>query len=331
MRILPELYDPPFRVTRASHVELRVRDLAAARAFYVDCLGFVVSDETSEVLYLRGLEEIAHHSLVLRRGDASVAQRVGFRCLTEEDLDRAKFYFDQEGLPTAWVEVAHQGRGFQALDPSGVPLEFCARMQTRPRLIGDFAAYRGGCPLRLDHFQLFTPDVARAYAFYTGMGFRLSDYIVEDGTLIATFMQRKGNPHDVVFLRAPGPQLHHIAYTVPGNEVLLGIGDRLAQGGLFHAVEWGPNRHWGPGWARSLYLRDPEGHRIEFFLNHYQCIDIDETPVGWTLAELKARPGWGAPPPRSWLLEAKSFVDMDLKEPDEMLLGGRMPFELVAE
>ncbi len=30
---------PPFHIVRVSHVELGVRDLAAARAFYVDCLG----------------------------------------------------------------------------------------------------------------------------------------------------------------------------------------------------------------------------------------------------------------------------------------------------
>ncbi len=30
---------PPFHIVRMSHVELGVRDLAAARAFYVDCLG----------------------------------------------------------------------------------------------------------------------------------------------------------------------------------------------------------------------------------------------------------------------------------------------------
>jgi catechol 2,3-dioxygenase len=48
---------PPFRVVRVSHVELGVRDLAAARAFYVDCLGLLVTEATADALYLRGLEE----------------------------------------------------------------------------------------------------------------------------------------------------------------------------------------------------------------------------------------------------------------------------------
>ena len=36
------------QITRASHVVLRVRDLAKSRAFYVDTLGFVVSDEDND-------------------------------------------------------------------------------------------------------------------------------------------------------------------------------------------------------------------------------------------------------------------------------------------
>jgi hypothetical protein len=59
---LPEVvYKPRFAITRASHVVIRVRDLQASRAFYVDLLGFVVSDERRDVIWLRGLEEGCHH------------------------------------------------------------------------------------------------------------------------------------------------------------------------------------------------------------------------------------------------------------------------------
>ncbi len=61
---------PPFDIVRFAHLELVVTDLAAAREFYVDLLGLVVSEETEDALYLRGYEERLHHSLVLRRGPA---------------------------------------------------------------------------------------------------------------------------------------------------------------------------------------------------------------------------------------------------------------------
>ena len=51
------LYPPPFNITRASHAVLTAKDLGASRAFYVDALGFVVSDEDRDTINLRGLEE----------------------------------------------------------------------------------------------------------------------------------------------------------------------------------------------------------------------------------------------------------------------------------
>ncbi|HEY2136431.1 MAG TPA: VOC family protein, partial [Xanthobacteraceae bacterium] len=73
MPIRPPILSPPFRIVRASHVELGVRDLARARAFYVDCLGLLATDETAEALYLRGVEERNHHSVVLRRAHEPAA------------------------------------------------------------------------------------------------------------------------------------------------------------------------------------------------------------------------------------------------------------------
>ncbi|PZN01104.1 MAG: 3,4-dihydroxyphenylacetate 2,3-dioxygenase, partial [Bacillota bacterium] len=62
---------PPFDIVRAAHAELLVSDLEASRHFYVDLLGFVVTEETPGALYLRGYEEQVHHSLVLRQLPAS--------------------------------------------------------------------------------------------------------------------------------------------------------------------------------------------------------------------------------------------------------------------
>ena len=68
------MLDPPFNIVRASYVDLGVRDLAAARAFYVDCLGYLVSDESEDALHLRALEERNHHSVVLQRADEPTAR-----------------------------------------------------------------------------------------------------------------------------------------------------------------------------------------------------------------------------------------------------------------
>ena len=77
--LLPTNERAPFNFTRASHVVLQVKDLALSRAFYVDTLGFVVSDETANTIYLRGLEEACHHSLVLEKADQASCRFVGLK------------------------------------------------------------------------------------------------------------------------------------------------------------------------------------------------------------------------------------------------------------
>src|SRR3974390_2309478 len=138
-------------MTRASHAVLTVKDLGASRAFYVDAIGLVVSDETKDALYLRGVEEAAHHSLVFKRTDAApVCERVGLRVYTEEDLEKAKAYFAKAQLPAEWVEVPHQGRTLHVSDAVGTPLELCATMDPTPRLTVPFDKHKGVAPQRID-------------------------------------------------------------------------------------------------------------------------------------------------------------------------------------
>src|SRR5271163_3371883 len=97
-------FTPSFNITRASHVVLTVADLGASRAFYVDALGLIVTEQTPDTLYLRGLAEVCHHSMVIKKTTgAPSCERVGLRVFTEEDLERAKFYFEKLGLCANWA------------------------------------------------------------------------------------------------------------------------------------------------------------------------------------------------------------------------------------
>ena len=177
MPMPPAVYDPPFRITRASHVVLGVRDLAASRAFYTQIAGLVVTAETSDALYLRGIEEACHHSLVLRKSPDAVCSRIGMRVLTEADLERARATFEEAGCAVAWADVPFQGRTLHVTDPVGVPLELCARMPAEPRMLTKFSSWRGAAAQRIDHYQLLTPHVSKACAFYMSLGFKLTEYI----------------------------------------------------------------------------------------------------------------------------------------------------------
>jgi catechol 2,3-dioxygenase len=317
-------YNPPFNITRASHSVLHVKDLAKSRAFYVDLIGLIVSDEDKDTIYLRGIAEACHHSLVLKRADTPKSECVGMRCFTEEDLEKAKSYFEKASLPAQWVERPYQGKTLHVSDPGGVPLEFCATMTTKPRLLLDFSHHRGAVPQRIDHFQILVPDVRKHLEFYMGLGFRLSEYIAPDASEdpIFVFLQRKGNPHDIVFAPGKGPRLHHAAFSIPESYHFFYVCDLASEMGFADNIEYGPGRH-GPGLALFVYMRDPDGHRIELFNTHYQCMDIEDEPVRWD-ASVASKRRWQLPARAKWFNEASPFVGVEPKEP----AGGRAPMTL---
>ena len=310
MTLLPSTdFDHPFNITRASHVELLVADLERSLSFYTRVIGLVVTEEDDGVAYLRGMEESCHHSLVLRAStEPAGCARLGFRVFTDDELERLAAYLDGAGLAPVWVDVPHQGRTLHVSDPAGVPLEFCARMPVRPRLLTRFHSYQGGGGLRLDHFQLHVPDVRALCAFYTDAGFRISEYVTpDDRALVAVFLQRKGNPHDIVLFEGPGPRFHHVAFTTPDVHRLTLACDVAGELGYGRRVERGPGRH-GPGHALYVYMRDPDGHRVELFTTHYQTLDIDDAPVRWDARDPEFGMPWGLPAQRSWHVEASGFV-----------------------
>jgi catechol 2,3-dioxygenase len=290
-------------------VVLTVKDLEASRLFYTEVIGLIVTEQTSDTLYLRGVEEACHHSLVLHRSaDAPTCLRIGMRVLRDRDLDALKAYFETKGCPTQWANVPHQGRTLHATDVAGTPLEFCATMPVVPRALTQFHLHRGGSAARIDHYQILVPDVRKATAFYMAAGFWLSEYIApSSGEILGVFLQRKGNPHDIVFFKEAGPRLHHAAFTAPETYNILHACDVAGTLGFGAGVERGPGRH-GPGHALYVYFRDPDGHRVELFNTHYQAMDIEVVPVRWDPADGKHMTPWGLPAQKKWFTQATPFA-----------------------
>jgi catechol 2,3-dioxygenase len=317
MPIRKPVNNPPFNVVRVSHVQYGVRDLGAARAFYVDCLGLIVSAQTPDALYLRGLEERNHHSIILCRDTQAQAQALGFKLASEEDLDRAAFWFARKGLPTAFPEMPHQGRTLRTQDGIGMPLEFYVQMEQAPRMLQNYAAYTGARIQRIDHVNCFTPDVQASHDFYAEIGFRTTEYTETDDAdarLWAVWMHRKGNLHDIAFTNGRGPRLHHIGVWNTGPLDILHACDLMATSGHLANMERGPGRH-GIGNAFFLYIRDPDGHRIELFSSDYLTVDPDFEPLRWTLNDPQRQTLWGHPAPKSWFEQGSTFPDVAVRDP----------------
>jgi catechol 2,3-dioxygenase len=306
---------PDFNVVRLSHVELVVTDLAKSRTFYADTLGLQVTGEDAGHIYLRAMEERGHHCVILTKGDKPVVRVLGFKVYAEQDLDKAKVWFESRGRKTEWVTRPHQSRTLLTSDPHGIPLEFYASMEKLKPIHQQYKLYRGVKPLRIDHFNCFTESVDASVAFYNEMGFRVTEYTEDEESkkLWAAWMHRKGGVHDMAFTNGKGPRLHHVAFWVPTPLNIIDLLDLMSTTGYLANIERGPGRH-GISNAFFLYIRDPDGHRIEIYCSDYLTVDPDLDPIKWDLKDPQRQTLWGAPAPKSWFEEGSLFEGLEPRD-----------------
>jgi catechol 2,3-dioxygenase len=313
--VRPPRFQPPFNVVRVAYTGFHVTDLARSKAFWVDALGYILTEETEDTLYLRALEERNHHSVVLHQAPAPEATAIGFKVFSEEDLDLAAGYFRQQGIPCRFIEKPVQGRTLFTTDPVGTPVEFFFKMDQVPSMLREYGAYRGARIQRIDHVNVFTPDVQASYDFFNDLGFRTTEYAAEDGTdqIWSVWLQRKGNVHDLAFTNGRGPRFHHIGVWVSAVTDIIHMCDVLSTTGWLASMERGPGRH-GLSNAFFLYLRDPDGHRIELYTSDYLTVDPDHEPTRWELRHPQRQTLWGAPAPRSWFEQGSLFPGQPVRD-----------------
>lgn len=305
---------PPFDIMRSAYVELRVSDLEASVHFYSDLLGLAITDRTDDAVYLRGWEEQLHHSLVLRAGPVAGTERLSFRVRREEDLDAIQADFESRGCVTRWVDGDHpgMGRALRVWDAFGFPLEFFYEMSRLKGQLRRYDLHRGAPIMRLDHFNLHSPYVEEGMRQWMSLGFRCTEYVSTDGDedekVTGAWLMRKPTVHDVAFTAGRGPRLHHTGLATADALGVLRACDQLAAAGAAHAIERGPGRH-GISNAFFVYLRDPDGHRIELYTGDYYTGDPDLPPYRWSVADPTCRSFYGTPAPDSWYDESSVVLD----------------------
>ena len=128
------------------------------------------------------------------------------------------------------------------------------------------------------------------------------------------WLHRKGNVHDLAFTNGRGPRLHHIGVWTASALDILHICDVMATSGYLANMERGPGRH-GISNAFFLYVRDPDGHRVELFTSDYLTVDPDHEPIRWTLDHPQRQTLWGHAAPKSWFEEGSPFRGVPVREP----------------
>ena len=289
-------------ILRCASMEIVVTDLAKSREFYVDTLGLVVTEEDDNTIYLRTYDEFIHHNLILRQGDIPAVAAFSYRVRSPKDLDLAEEFYKARGCEVRRNKdgfVKGKGDSVRVQDPLGFPYEFFYDVDHVQRLAWSYDAHIPGALVRLDHFNQITPDVPKAVDYMTDLGFRTTEDIRdEEGTVYAAWMRRKPTVHDTAMTGGDGPRMHHIAFATHEKHNIIAICDKLGALRQSDAIERGPGRH-GVSNAYYLYLRDPDGHRVEIYTQDYYTGDPDNPVISWDVHDNQRRDWWE--PPSSYL------------------------------
>ncbi len=301
-------------ILRLAHVVIAVDDLAAAREFYVDLLGFVEHRSDHDALYLRGVEEFDTWSLgIVERASAGLLHSA-FRVSEPGDLDRLEELHERLRAKHLRLPAGTEpgvGETLRVLTPEGHVVEFVHELEEiepydadgKLRLpMRNTHSNPGIPPARIDHVSLRVPTVPEALPYWVeALDFSVSEYWMTDADIPhIAWVRRTTTTHDVALGTNGEPAFHHFAYTVPDPSALFHAADLLGDARIPLQLEWGPARH-GATNAFAMYVRDPAGNRLELFTGDYDR-DLDRPPLYWRPGnyEVQGHSWWAYPPPPSF-------------------------------
>jgi catechol-2,3-dioxygenase len=250
------------RVSGLYRLGLRVPDLETVSDFYRDNWAMTVtgSDFSRRYFHSRG---VAHADLMLQRGDSAALDHVAFSVASESDLQVLINTLERAGHAVRGpVQAAHPGEGLSVAvsDPDGNRLELVV-----PSSIPSYKERH------LGHVVLWTPRMSEQEAFYTLLGFQVSDRT----QMGMSFLRCNADHHSIALARSARGRtgLQHVAFDVGSiDEVMREFGRLRSQG-----IEciWGVGRH-GPGNNVFSYYRDPAGNVVEYY-GDMERVNPDET------------------------------------------------------
>ena len=307
----------PFDIIRLHHAEITVTNLEQSRKFYVDGLGLIETEADENHIYLRALEDANHHSLVLTKGEQASLVHISYRVSTDEDLDELDQLFTSLGVKKRWIkpgEEKGQGRALRIQDPGGIPVEFFFEMEKAESYLQKYHLQGNSKVKRIDHANCLITNIDELYAWYSDhLGFKTSEYTVktegEEENIWAAWMHRKPSVHDLALISDMGPRYHHTGFWMDDAKTILDACDHLAALGYYANIERSPGRH-GTSNAFFVYMRDPDGNRLELYTGDYFTNDPDWEPIKWELNHPQRATFWGALPPESWKKEAVPVQDI---------------------
>lgn len=151
------------RPERLAHVVLNSRDVPAASKFFVDALGFVLSDRTRIMDFVRCNRD--HHSIAFATGGAATLNHIAFHMPSLEAVMLGSGRMKEAGFPIEWG-VGRHGPGNNVfayfVAPGDVVVEYTGEVQQ----VGDEYPFHGPehwtwPPGRIDHWGISAPPSER--------------------------------------------------------------------------------------------------------------------------------------------------------------------------
>lgn len=297
-------YEPGPRIAHAGGINIGTPDLAKSLWFFRDILGMEATAESDGVVYLRGYQELTHHSLVLTQQDEATINTYSFRVQRPQDVELFHDQLVDEGATEVLVLPAEtelgRGESIRFLIPGGGhPIELyydiakpLAPQELRSHLRGNSSRRRGLGVQRLDHLNVMTDPATVNHAeqwLQDALGFRRREFLTVPqlpGTILASWLSVNSKLHDIAIGASPNgesAQFHHVAFSLENFHDILTAVDQLRDLGI--QVDAGPGKH-GIGQAMYLYLRDPgSGHRVELYSGGYPFFDPDWEALEWQAGE----------------------------------------------
>ncbi|WAC54037.1 VOC family protein [Gordonia sp. SL306] len=288
------------RLAHCGAIALGTPRLETSVGFFRDILGMEEVERVGDTVYLRGYQEMKHHSLVLFQNETATVDSYSFRVQRPQDVEL--FYHELVAQDVEVVElpsghqsgrgtairflVPHAGHAFELYYDIEAPK---APEEIRSKLLSNSSRRRGLGVRRLDHYniQANLENVGKAEEWLReNMGFKRREFVYmpeADDMLIASWNSATSQVHDLAIamsMTGEDAQLHHVAFNIENHSDLLVAADTLRDLDVkFHC---GPGKH-GIGQAMYLYLEEPgSGHRIELYSGSYHIFDPDWEALGWT-------------------------------------------------
>jgi catechol 2,3-dioxygenase len=298
MSKLSDGYDPGPLVAHAGGIHLGTKDLETSLRFFGEILGMEVVLRDGDTAYLRGFQELTHHSLVLRQQSESIVNSYSFRVKRPQDVELFAQELERQHIETLEVPAGSEaGRGLALrflLPGGGHPFELYYDIERpqapevlRSKLPSNSSRRRGLGVRRIDHFNIQTSretiNHAESWVRDT-LGFNRREFAYHrDGkTVLASWMSVTPQVHDLAIVANAfdkTSQLHHVAFNLENLSDVLTAADVLRDYDV--KFDLGPGKH-GIGQAMYLYVMDPgSGHRVEIYAGGYLIFEPDWQPIEW--------------------------------------------------